>query len=320
MIPFDMLLLVTGSVGVFVYMLWQYFSAGRMKKRLKRVAAKHQEIRHAADSLRRSFEDSSLPLFARLIKSLPSLARLRFRLERAGASMTAERYLLLSALITLSVFAVISLLFGKSPALGLFAGIALGVGGPHIATSVMIGKRMRRMIALLPDALDLIVRGLRSGIPVSEGIVVVSKEIGEPIAGIFEDMANAIKLGVPFEKCLYDMAKKLGTTEFYFFATSIALQRETGGNLSEILSNLSDTIRKRHMMRLKIRAMASEATASASIISALPFMVIGALLAVSPEYMDPLFHDYRGNIAAGIGALSLFTGIGIMMRMTKFEI
>jgi tight adherence protein B len=142
----------------------------------------------------------------------------------------------------------------------------------------------------------------------------------EPIGSIFAIIGESVKLGVSVEKALTDTAKKLKTTEFNFFVTSIILQRETGGNLSEILSNLSDVLRKRFMMRMKIKAMASEAKASAIIVGALPFVVILALMFVSPGYLDPLMFDSRGHVAAGIAAAMMATGIGVMIKMTKFEI
>ena len=129
-----------------------------------------------------------------------------------------------------------------------------------------------------------------------------------------------MKLGVPMEKALTEVAKNLRLTEFNFFVTSIILQRETGGNLAEILNNLSEVLRSRYLMKMKIKAMSSEAKASAYIIGALPFVVIGAVGVLSPEYMKPLINDYRGNICAGVAASMMAFGAWIMNRMIQFEI
>ena len=137
---------------------------------------------------------------------------------------------------------------------------------------------------------------------------------------MFAHVANTMKLGVPMEKALQEMAKNLDYTEFNFFVTSIVLQRETGGNLSEILNNLSEVLRKRYLMHMKIKAMTSEARASAMIIGALPFIVGGAVSVLSPDYIVILATDYRGNIALGIAAVLLFLGVGSMQRMAKFEV
>jgi tight adherence protein B len=122
------------------------------------------------------------------------------------------------------------------------------------------------------------------------------------------------------EKALQDTARKLDNTEFNFFTTSIILQRETGGNLSEILNNLSEVIRKRYMMKMKIRAMTSEARASSIIIGVLPFIVSLAVMVISPGYLNPLIDDYRGNVSLIIASGMLVFGIWIMNRMAKFEI
>ena len=148
----------------------------------------------------------------------------------------------------------------------------------------------------------------------------VGVEMEQPIGGIFAEIGESIRLGVPAEKAMADMAKKLGSTEFNFFVTCIVLQRETGGNLSEILSNLADVLRKRFMMRMKIKAMSSEAKSAAMIVGSLPFIVTLALTFLSPGYLNPLIDDPKGNFALGIAVTSLCTGIGIMMKMSRFEI
>ncbi len=174
---------------------------------------------------------------------------------------------------------------------------------------------------LFPDAIDLIVRGLRSGLPVTESIVMVGKEIRDPVGGVFSSISESIRLGVPVEKSLQiHGAQARQPLEFNFFVTSIVLQRETGGNLSEILSNLAEVLRQRFMMRMKIKALSSEAKASAIIVGSLPFVVMAALFFIQPDYLMMLFTDTRGNIAGLCAAASLATGIGIMMKMSKFEI
>jgi tight adherence protein B len=133
-------------------------------------------------------------------------------------------------------------------------------------------------------------------------------------------VSQQTQLGVPMEKALMDNAEKLGLTEFNFFVTTIILQRETGGNLSEILNNLADMLRQRHMMKLKIGALSSEARASAYIIGSLPFLVFSILMVISPSYLQPLFDDARGNKALLMAMGSLGVGAFIMKRMTQLEI
>ena len=158
------------------------------------------------------------------------------------------------------------------------------------------------------------------GLPIAESFITVSHEVPDPLGGVFTRLSQQTQLGVPMERALADTAEKLGVTEFDFFVTSIILQRETGGNLGEILSNLADMLRQRHMMKLKIGALSSEARSSAYIIGALPFFVFVILEFMSPAYLRPLFDDYRGNLSlAGAGAM-LAIGAIVMGKMTQLEI
>lgn len=271
-------------------------------------------------SLRKASGDITLPLITSLLTKLDSVRLLRDRLARAGLTITAERYIAYNIL----VFALVTLLcltaFEKPMLLSVLLGIIAGLGLPHFITGMMVNKRVKKFLILFPDAVDLIVRGLRAGLPVTESIKMVAKEIEEPVGTVFGSIVDKMALGVPLEKTLYETSAKFRITEFDFFVTSIVLQRETGGNLSEILANLSEALRQRIMMRLKIKAMSSEAKASMYIIGALPFVVLLALKITSPEYLAPLFDDYRGNIAAAIAGAMLSTGVFVMVRMTKFEI
>jgi tight adherence protein B len=218
------------------------------------------------------------------------------------------------------IVSITSGLLHKPLLLGIFGGIIFSFWLPLKVLKFKTGRRLKRFLRLFPDGIDLIVRGLRSGLPVSESIKLVAQEVEDPVGHTFEMIASTMKLGVPLEKALQEMAIKLDCTEFNFFTTSIVLQRETGGNLAEILGNLSDVLRKRFMMRMKIKAMSSEARASAVIVGSLPFIVFIALLVISPGYTDPLFRDGRGNICLGVAIGMLCTGVWSMNRMARFEI
>lgn len=291
------------------------------KKLLKRIERINQRrvAGKAQESLRRK-TDTKKGLTYWLAKPLPDFKRLGDRLSRAGKHISPQQYMVRRLLTMLSIMFVISFLFKKSIWLGLFLGIILGVWLPLKLMQFKIDKESKAFLRLFPDGIDLIVRGLRSGLPVSESLVLVSTEVPQPVGGVFATIANTMKLGVPLEKALQEEARKLDLTEFNFFTTSIILQRETGGNLSEILNNLSEVLRSRFIMRMKIKAMSSEARASAYIIGALPLVVLALVSVISPEYMTPLWSDYRGNICAAVAAGMMTFGLWVMNRMTKFEI
>jgi tight adherence protein B len=164
------------------------------------------------------------------------------------------------------------------------------------------------------------VRGLRSGLPVAETLGVVAQEVPGPVGEEFKAVVERIKIGRTMEESLQVAADKLGTAEFQFFVITLAIQRETGGNLAETLSNLADVLRKRAQMKLKIRAMSSESKASAYIVGALPFIVFGMIWWINPEYIGDFFIDER-LIVTGLGGL-VWMGIGvfIMAKMVSFEI
>jgi tight adherence protein B len=184
----------------------------------------------------------------------------------------------------------------------------------------MITRRIAKFNNNFPDAIELMVRGLRSGLPITETLGIVAAEIHGPVGIEFRMVADKMKIGRTMEAALQETADRLGTAEFQFFVITLAIQRETGGNLAETLSNLADVLRKRAQMKLKIRAMSSESKASAYIVGSLPFIVFGLVYMMNPHYMAGFFSDQR-LMVAGIGGM-VWMGIGvfIMAKMVNFEI
>jgi tight adherence protein B len=250
---------------------------------------------------------------------LPRPDLLQKRLERTGKNWTLSKYAMLSGGIALSIaaFAVIK---GAPILLGLLGGLAVGLVIPHMAVSMQISKRLNNFNARFPDAIELMVRGLRSGLPISETLGIVSTEIPDPVGTEFRAVSDRIKIGKTMEASLEETADKIGTPEFQFFCITLAIQRETGGNLAETLMNLADVLRKRAQMKLKIRAMSSESKASAYIIGSLPFLVFAAIYMVSPAYLMNFFIDERLIIAGLGGMVWMSIGAFIMSRMIAFEI
>jgi tight adherence protein B len=184
----------------------------------------------------------------------------------------------------------------------------------------MAAKRLKLFTSQFPDAIDLIVRGLKSGLPVTESISAVGHEMQDPVGFEFRHIFDCVKFGQPIEEALWDTARRLDTPEFKFFVISISVQRETGGNLSEALGNLSNILRRRRQMGLKIKAMSSEAKASAIILGSLPFIMFGIIFAMNPDYEMVLFNDPRGQMMLGVGLGVMSTGILVMNKMVRFEI
>jgi tight adherence protein B len=323
----DMTMLVIGG-GVLgalllVAALFSGPSAGKASnRRLESVRERHSRSSEVAAQaqLRKIMANRQQTKVEGFASSLiPNPALLRKRLEMTGKPWTLPQYVGASLGLLVVVFGLLA--FRGAPmmlsvSLGLFAGLAI----PHFVVNRFIKKRSAQFTARFPDAIELMVRGLRSGLPISETVGVVGQEIPGPVGIEFKDVADKMRIGRTMETALQDTADRLKTPEFQFFVISLAIQRETGGNLAETLGNLAEVLRKRAQMKLKIKAMSSESKASAWIVGSLPFIVFGLITYMNPEYLADFFVDQRLMIA-GLGGLTwMGIGVFIMAKMVNFEI
>ncbi|MFN3452505.1 MAG: type II secretion system F family protein [Sphingorhabdus sp.] len=245
--------------------------------------------------------------------------KLRLRLAQTGKKWTLQQYLSASGGLAFVVMAILWLK-GAPMYLSMFGGLLVGAGLPHMVINFLMARRIKKFTANFPDAIELLVRGLKSGLPVGETLGVVAKEIPGPVGEEFKLVVEKIKIGKSMEDSLQETADRLGTAEFQFFVITLAIQRETGGNLAETLANLADVLRKRAQMKLKIRAMSSESKASAYIVGSLPFFVFGMVWMVNQEYLAGFFYEPRLIIAGLGGALWMSMGVFVMAKMVNFEI
>ena len=250
---------------------------------------------------------------------LPNPALLKKRLAMTGKPWTVGQY----GIATLGLFVVPAGLLwiqGAPIWLAFFVGLFIGAGLPHKVVSFFIKRRIAKFTAKFPDAIELLVRGLRSGLPITETITVVGTEVDGPVGEEFRSVSDKMKIGKTLDTALQETSDRLGTPEFQFFVITIAIQRETGGNLAETLANLADVLRKRGQMKLKIKAMSSESKASALIVGALPFIVFGLVWFINNNYMAKFFMDDRLMVAGGGGLVWMSLGAWIMAKMVNFEI
>jgi tight adherence protein B len=245
--------------------------------------------------------------------------RLRLRMAQTGKNWTVKQYVYASGGITAVLFALL-MIKGAPILLALGVGLVIGAGLPHMVIGYLIKKRLGNFTANFPDAIELLVRGLKSGLPVGETLGVVAKEIPGAVGEEFKLVTEKIKIGKTMEESLQETADRLATAEFQFFVITLAIQRETGGNLAETLANLADVLRKRSQMKLKIRAMSSESKASAYIVGSLPFFVFGMIWTVNEKYLAGFFYEPRLIVAGLIGAAWMSAGVFIMSKMVSFEI
>jgi tight adherence protein B len=318
------LILIAGAVGLVLLLLKLASgpSAGKaLKRRMELVKERHAEgVTAAAQAQIRRLMAARASRFEGFASTIiPRPALLRKRLEMTGKNISLAKYATIC--VGILTFITLALTLRHAPfILSLLIGIFFGIGGPHFVIGKMIKRRIKKFNTNFPDAIELMVRGLRSGLPITETLGIVASEITGPVGLEFRIVVDKMKIGKTMESALQDTADRLGTAEFQFFVITLAIQRETGGNLAETLSNLADVLRKRAQMMLKIRAMSSESKASAYIVGSLPFVVFTLVWMINPGYMGGFFTDQR-LMVAGLGGM-VWMGIGafIMAKMVNFEI
>ncbi|MES2289539.1 MAG: type II secretion system F family protein [Pseudomonadota bacterium] len=319
-----LLVMVLGLVGTLALMAFAFAGPSAEKAKARRLTALRDRYSSSAGAvveaqMRRIQANRATRMDGVAGRILPNPEQLQKRLAMTGKTWTPSQYLMASA----GTFVVVTLLIylkSKSLPLGLALGGAMGLGIPHFVVGHLIKKRVNQFTKRFPDAIELLVRGLRSGLPISETLNVVGAEVPGPVGVEFRAVSDKIKIGRTMDAALQETADRLGTPEFQFFVITIQIQRETGGNLAETLSNLAGVLRSRAQMKLKIKAMSSESKASAYIIGALPFIVFGLIYTINDHYMQQFFTNPK-LIATGLGA-GCWMGVGafVMSRMISFEI
>jgi len=255
-----------------------------------------------------------------LHRLMPRPEEFRKLLQQAGLKLSLTRYAALSLLCGAVGGGVAYGAFGMPVAISLLSAAAIALWLPYLVIRGMVRRRQSKFLALFPDAIDLMVRGLRSGLPVNETIEVVASEISNPVGEEFRRIADQARLGKTLEDALWSSVERLDFPDFKFFVIALNIQRETGGNLAETLENLSKIIRQRQQLKLKINALSSEGRASAMIIGVLPFIMFGIIYAMSPSYASVFFEDPRAKIALFGGLIWMGTGLFIIRKMIRFEV
>ncbi|WP_295175422.1 type II secretion system F family protein [uncultured Brevundimonas sp.] len=240
------------------------------------------------------------------------------RLKQAGLSLSVTTFYVISAVVGL-VTGLGALIFGLPILVVIGIALIFGLGLPRWIVGFLGKRRMKKFSLEFPNAVDVIVRGIKSGLPVHECFKIIARESPAPLGPEFQRLVEGLGVGLTLEQALEKMYGRMPTSELRFFAIVIAIQQKTGGNLAEALSNLSTVLRARRMMGEKIKALSSEALASAGIIASLPPAVMTMVMFTTPGYMMPLFNDFRGNFMLLMAALLMATGIFVMKRMISFK-
>lgn len=324
MSPLVLALLVMVSLGAFgVALVPSMLGSGRAKRRRDALRGDLQVNRQRAqaetvrDTRRRSVQDAlKAQNRARDAKKRVTLKKALFQ---ANMKITPRAYVRNAALVGIGIFVMCYLL--QVPLL--FAAV-FGMAGGYLVPRFYVSRRRKRFqkqfLDELPNAVEAIVRGVKSGLPLNDSIRIVAQEVKEPARSEFVRVLDQQAIGKSMHEAVEVLFERVPLPEVNFFVVVIAVQQQSGGNLSEALSNLAKVLRNRKKMQAKIKAMSSEAKASAMIIGGLPFVVAGLVSLVSPAYLVPLYTTTIGYLWLGVAAVLMAIGGFIMNRMVQFEV
>ena len=274
-----------------------------------------------ATKRRKSVQDSLKEMDAKQLASEKNIKKppLRAQLKQAGMQVSVERFYLYSVIcgVVLTVLAY----FLKAPLLILPGAFVAGAFGlPRWFVSFRRGRRVKAFLNEFPNALDIIVRAVKSGLPLNDGIRLIASEAPEPVKSEFRRIVELQQVGMSIPEATMRMPETMPCPEAGFFGIVIQIQQQAGGNLSEALGNLSRVLRDRKKMKAKVQALSMEAKASAAIIGALPFIVALLVYLSSPNYIMPLFTTSTGHLILGLSGIWMSIGIFVMRKMMNFEV
>lgn len=265
---------------------------------------------------RKALQDTLSELDAR--QKQRSRASLKVRIQRAGLTWTVQFFYILSATIALVALAG-GLAAGMSFIVAALFGIAAGVGGPRWLINFLTKRRQKKFLMEFPNAIDIVVRGVKAGLPLNDCVRMVAAESPAPVGTEFRQVIETQALGLSLSDCVDRMYERMPLAEVNFFSIVVAIQQTSGGSLSEALGNLSGVLRDRKKMKQKIQAMSQEAKASAAIIGSLPLIVMILVFLTSPEYISLLWTEPLGQLMLVGSAFWMMCGVLVMRNMINFD-
>jgi tight adherence protein B len=324
LVQFAAIALAAISVGGIVYaVVMPYFSDERKaSKRVATVAQGQNRMRtrvgvpQPLQMRRKQVQDTIRDIEAK--QKAKKRISLRTKLMRAGLGIKPRTYYLL-AVLSGFLGGLIVLATGSSPIVSLLAAFACGFGLPRWYVKRRTKSRQAKFLTEFANAIDIIVRGIKSGLPLGDCMQVIAAESPEPVRTEFVDLIEQQKVGVPLSRAFERMSDRMPLQEVNFFAIVVAIQSQTGGNLAEALGNLSQVLRDRYRLQAKVQSFSAEAKASAMIIGVLPPLVMGVVYLTSPDYISLLWTNQFGQIMLAAGGVWMLLGIFVMRKMINFE-
>jgi tight adherence protein B len=315
--PILLLIMLASVFMIAVALFFAGTGQRRIARRARRVLNLEKASRKQSDPKLRL--DQPKGFDALVSRFVPRPTLLRQRLAATGLTLSISAYAMICLTVAMAIV-LVALLQKLPPLAALLVGSVGGLLLPHMAIGWLIGERRKKFSKLFPDAIGLMVRGLKAGLPAIESMLIVGREVPAPIGEEFRRVGDQVRVGQSIEDALWAIARRIQLPEFNFLVITMAIQRETGGNLAETLENLDDMLRKRHQMKLKVKAMSSEAVATAAIIGSMPFVMSLLLFFVSHDYIMKLVTTGLGHILLGGAIFWMCIGFFVMSQMIKFEI
>ncbi len=302
------------------YLLWKTYKGPEAQKIESRIRAISASLDNSQQTqLLKQRMLSGIPLFERLLLGMSRAQRLERFIQQSGLGWSVSKLLL--SCVALGAMALILMLYAAHQSLLLSVVVgAVFAAVPFFYVSHHRGKRLRKFEVQLPDALDLITRALRSGHAFPSALQMVGDEMAEPVAGEFRIVHDEVNFGVSLQQALTNLSVRVPSTDLRYFIVSVLIQRESGGNLTEVLANLSRLIRERLKLMAKVRVLSSEGRLSAWILGVMPFALAGVMTLVNPEFMTPLWNDPIGISIIKYMLILMAFGVLILRKIIKIRV
>ena len=314
------------AIGALLYAVLYNHLNGRsaLQKRLRMAASPEMQSAGGGTAVseqrrKQSIEKTLSEMASRERAKQRAKLTLKMRLNQADLNWTPMGFFLRAAGVSLALFGVFVIIVKMKLVFAVPAAFLGGFLGLNLYVKRECAKRMRMFLDEFPNAIDVVTRGVKTGLPLGDCLNAIATEGQEPVRSEFQKIIEDTSVGLPLVQALFRFTHRVPIMEANFFAVVVALQSQLGGNLSEALGNLSRVLRERKMMKEKIKAFSSEAKASGMIIASMPIAVSGILSVTSPDYIGLLFSERTGNFVLAGCALWMATGVIVMRNMIRFD-
>jgi tight adherence protein B len=303
-----------------LYLMWRAHrgpEARKFQKRLQVLSASRDQSQQTHLLKERML--SELPLLDRWMQSLPRAHSLDRAIVQSGLNWTVSKVLFASAALAVGGWIAITAAAHQTLLTGVIAGLVLG-SLPLLYVNYMRSKRLAKIEQQLPDALDLLSRALRAGHAFTSGLKMAGEELMDPIAAELRAVHDEVNFGVSLEQALTHLSERVPLTDLRYFVVAVLIQRDSGGNLTEILNNLSHLIRERAKLLAKVRVLSAEARLSAWVLALMPFFIAGVLSVANPKFIAPLWTDPIGISMLKYLAVMMFMGVVVLRKIIRIRV